>query len=89
VRVPALPSLLKQLNASSRPVRAFEYDPSTERLRIEFADAAPVAPKTIEAKPTVQPKPVDFVPGTMIPNDDSPLHPFDLVISPPTIGEGN
>lgn len=51
-------------------------------FRVEFRapQAAVVQPRQEHARP------VDLVPGTPFPNDDSPLNPIDLVLFPPPIG---
>jgi hypothetical protein len=86
MKVPSIAALLEEVAASSVPVTAVEYDGKRLRLEIGSAKAAPAAPVTATPAPqaTAAPK-LKFVPGTDLLDDESPLNPLDLVLTPPTI----
>jgi hypothetical protein len=89
VKVPSIAALLKEVAASSVPVSAIEYD--GKRFRLEIAAGQPPAPTATAgtpAPPATNSTPfakLKFVPGTGLIDDDSPLNPLDLVLTPPTI----
>jgi hypothetical protein len=95
VRVPKIDGLLTAAAKSKRPVRSIEFDGKT--LKIEFfgeatgavpavaVAAAPVAANVAPAAPFKPPAPPKFVPGTEFPDDESPLNPIDLILTPPTL----
>lgn len=86
-RTPGFNSLLKQLGAVPDNVASLKYDPANGSFEATFRAvepvlSAPLAASTFAPQPAEKPK---LVPGTNIPDDDSPLHPFDLVLTPPNL----
>lgn len=73
-----LRDLIEQVKGSSVPIRSVEYDPSTKRVKIEFG--GPGAASVAADKPTEERK---LVPGTNIPDDDSPIGVWDSIIETP------
>lgn len=77
---------------SKVPVRSVDFDPRTKHLRVEFdREAAPTGSVPAvalqvgsPAAPDPAPPEQKFVPGTTIPDDNSPVNPLDLVASRPT-----
>ena len=82
-----LADVIGQVKASPVPIRAVEYDPMTKRLRVEFdrepaQAAAPSASFPIPSREMMS-DPVKFLPGTRIPDDNSPLDAMEIVAANP------
>lgn len=84
---------IEAVKGSEVPVTAVEYDPRTKHLRVEFERAPavtaapvsiPVADLTSAAAPEA--KPVKYLPGTTIPDDDSPVDAMEIAGARPTYG---
>ena len=81
---------IEAVKASAVPVRAVEYDPSTKRLRVEFASEAPAsAPVTmpVPSQEPAHPEP-KFIPGTTIPDDNTPVDALEIAMASPRYGLG-
>ena len=86
---------IEAVGASKVPIRAVEYDPSTKKLRVEFdREPPPAAPApaalTLPGSGAgaslgerIQDADVKMVPGTTIPDDNSPLSDLDIVLAKP------
>lgn len=72
-----LADLIQQAKDSSVPIRSIELDPSTKRVKVEFGGPG-LAPPAADKPPTEQ----RLVPGTRIPDDDSPLDWMETVMNP-------
>ena len=78
-----LADVIGQVKASPVPIKAVEYDPTTKRLRVEFdRDPAPMTTAPLPGR-DMEPDAPKFVPGTRIPDDDSPLDPLEIVSANP------
>lgn len=81
---------IEAVKASTVPVRAIEYDPATKRLRVEFAEVVAAAPVSI---PLPADKEADhpetkYIPGTTIPDDNSPIDAMEIAMASPRYGLG-
>lgn len=83
---------IEAVTASKVPIRAVEYDPSTKKLRVEFdrepapaASAAPVAVSPVAAPlaERLQDADVKFIPGTRIPDDNTPIDALEIAAARP------
>jgi hypothetical protein len=76
---------IEAVRASTVPVRAVEYDPSTKRLRVEFASEPAAAPVAIplQATPDAVHPETKFIPGTEIPDDDTPVDAMAIAMAHP------
>lgn len=82
-----LQDLIGVVTDSKVPIRSVEFDPTTKRLRVEFDRGQPAAPQE-----AAQPGPVAerleaerprTIPGTTIPDDDSPIDALALAAERP------
>lgn len=84
---------IEGVGASKVPIRAVEYDPSTKKLRVEFdRESPPAAPAALSVPGSgagaslgerIQDADVKMVPGTTIPDDNSPVSDLDIVLAKP------
>jgi len=82
---------IEAVKASAVPVRAVEYDPSTKRLRVEFASDTPAsAPVNVPIPPGPDPAHPGpkYIPGTTIPDDDTPIDALEIAMASPRYGLG-
>lgn len=88
-----LQDVLGAVTTSPVPVKSVEYDPVSKRIRVEF-DRAPVvaAPAAPSPPPAQEPpapggivfeQPIKLIPGTTIPDDESPVDAMTLAAERP------
>lgn len=74
---------IEAVQDSEVPIKAVDFDPRTKHLRVEFdREAVPAQPASLpgsSAVPDKLPPPVKFLPGTTIPDDESPVDALELV----------
>jgi hypothetical protein len=78
---------IEAVKASSVPIKSVEYDPGSKRLRVEFdREPAPAPLQTLPIPPgsgslseRIQAAEVKYLPGTRIPDDNSPVDPLEIV----------
>ena len=80
-----LADVIGVVTTSPVPVRSVEYDPATKRIRVEFDRPAAAAPaETATAAPAgplagrIEAEAPRFIPGTDIPDDNSPIDAMAL-----------
>lgn len=88
-----LSDLIGAVTASPVPVKSVEYDPGTKRIKVEFdrepaVVAAPPPAATVAmqaAAPSLPPQadPTKYIPGTDIPDDDTPVDALTLAMARP------
>lgn len=86
---------IEQVEASKVPIRAVEYDPATKKLRVEFVPPAAIAPAPVSMLQPAATAPlaertqdaeVKYIPGTRIPDDNSPIDALEIAEARPRYG---